>query len=73
MTTDIEIHGQGFYSIVACTEAGQEWMDENVAGSVNGVANTDNTGYAENIAIGATEDDLVVVVNECLYELEPEL
>jgi hypothetical protein len=66
VAADLEIsgNGMGFYSIAGVTEAGQEWVCSLVDGAdPNGLAYTDTSNFARDIADGALADGLSVSVN----------
>lgn len=63
MENDIEINGNGFYSIQAVSDAGQEWVSEYVDLAENGLAYSDDTRMTADIAEGAFNDGLAVAVN----------
>lgn len=69
MQVDIAISGHGVYSIIGLTEAGQQFLAQNVDSddASSGYAMSDDQRYTEDIAEGATEDGLTVVVNSHLY------
>lgn len=67
MQTDIEIQGDTFYAITGQSETGTEWINSNVQGAEDGSAYTDGRQFAKDIADGAIDDNLVVIVNGRQY------
>lgn len=67
MRIDISIEGDGFYSIAGQSKRGKVWMNGNVEGSVGGVAHSDQTRMAADIAEGATRNGLFVTVHGFHY------
>lgn len=61
-TTDISIHGSGFYQLTADTAKGTRFM-RRVQGFSDGVAHCDDTRLTEDIAAGALRSGLRVMVN----------
>lgn len=65
---DIEVLGNGFYSIFPVSHAGVEWMRDNVPDAdTDGCAYSDSTPYTMDIADGAINDGLAVNVNNRAY------
>ena len=71
MRVDIMIVGNGFYQIEAVTSNGADWMIENIPSSeiTRGIvfAYSDDTRMTQDIAGGATDDGLSVMVNSQIY------
>ncbi len=67
METDISIEGQGIFTIQGQTDAGWDWIAENVNDAEDGVAHSDDQNYTQEIAEGATADGFAVAVNGCPY------
>ena len=69
MQADISIEGSGFFQINGLTDAGRDWLSENVpdARDCVDVAHSDDQRMTEDIAEGATGDGLIVSVNGFQY------
>lgn len=57
---DITVCGIGFYTISGETESGRDWIDDNVQGSENGMAYSDDSRMVQDIVQGAAESGLEV-------------
>lgn len=66
---DIIVSGNGFYTIIANTDEGNDWMLENVPdyNASNGGVCSDDTRMTQDITDGAFEDGLSVEVNGRKY------
>lgn len=67
MQPDIQIDGQGFYTISGVSREGKVWVNKLVQNAEHGQALTDDSRFASDIADGAHEDGLEVAVNGRLY------
>lgn len=68
MAADIEVSGNGVYTISGQSEAGIDWMEANVDGAEGGdTVYSDQSGYTQDIVDGAFDEGLTVLINGNKY------
>lgn len=52
--------GSGFFGIAGETDAGRDWLAENVHGTFRGEVWSDDINYTRDIVVAAQDDGLIV-------------